>query len=111
VHGNSLGFSGHGCPLKIHHRLLGNPGNNTARPCRVARQAVLGKSCSIFRTRNALRFYHTEHTTPVRAWEPPEKLYLRTIHPARRLGALMHQLNSCTTGRLRCFFDPPKGAC
>jgi hypothetical protein len=111
LHGNLLSFSGHGYQLKIRHRLPGNPGSNTAHPCRVARQADLGKWCSTFRTCNALPFYHTGHTRPERAWEPPEKLYLRTYCRARHRQTLMRELNSCTTRLFAVLFDPLEGAC
>ncbi len=111
LHGNFLRFSGHGCQLKIRRRLPGNPGSSTTHPCRVARQSDLGKSCSTFRTGNALRFYHTGHKRPVRAWDPPGKLYLRSIHAARHLHARVRELNSCTRGLSLCFLTHLDGAC
>ena len=103
LHGNLLGVSGHGYQLKTHRRLPGNPGNSTAHPCRVARRSGLGKWCSTFRTDKALRFYHTGHKRPVRAWKPPEKLYLRTNCPARRRRRSMRESNSCTSRLPLCF--------
>jgi len=59
LYAEALDFSDHGCWLKRHRTLPGNPGSNRDRPCRGAHCAALCRWCNTFHKCSALPANHT----------------------------------------------------